>query len=36
MDGSLHVAPGDTLTGVLLFALPEAEQPDQLWWEPHE
>jgi len=33
-DGRLHIAPGDTAIGVLLFSLPGDEEPDQLWWEP--
>ncbi len=34
VDGKLHLAPGDTLLGTLLFALPADEEPEELWWEP--
>lgn len=32
--GKLRIAPGDTLFGALVFALPSDERPAKLWWRP--
>jgi len=33
-DGTMDIAPGDTLTGVLMFTLPFEADPKELWWQP--